>query len=469
MATLGIDRLNGWKAIAAYLRVDVRTARRWEAERALPVHRLPGDSRSPVWADPAELAAWLARPPAPDPAKADGPADGPTPAPADPPGGPAAPRTPAAPAPHRRGKALLLPALLGLSLLLLIGFAMLRPGTRSNAPAAPYPDAPATRLLAAADYAKASRTPAGLEEAATLYTRLATAHPDNPAAFVGLADTWLLMREFSGLPDEAAFRRARDAAEAALKRDPGNPAALRALAFTLFWSGADRVRGLALFEESARAAPRDPRTHHWQGNALAFAGNPAAGLEALARARALNPESPAIAADEAQIRFMAGEETEALADLARITRVHPDYIGAWRYLEWDRLSTGDHAGFLVAARAHARLAGRPARLALLDRADQALRTGGPPALFATLLADAESRHREGAETAITVARLHAAAGMPDEAARWLDRAVALGEPYTDMLAGWPELKPLATDPAFARFFGSAAPSRPLPPAQTPSR
>jgi tetratricopeptide (TPR) repeat protein len=453
MASAGIDRLNGWKAIAAFLKVDVRTARRWEAERALPVHRLPGDSRSPVWADPAELSAWLV-----------GPGSA---APAEPAAAPAPAAPPPVEAPRRRRFARGLQAALLLGLSATAAFLLLRPAAPARAPVAP--EGEGARLLAAADYAKASRTPAGLEEAASLYTRLAKAHPDNPAAFVGLADTWLLMREFAGLPDEAAFRRARDAAERALTLDPGNPAATRALAFTLFWSGTDRARGLALFAVAARKAPGDARTHHWHGNALAFAGRPQEGLAALARARALNPESPAIAADEAQIRFMAGEEAAALADLARITRVHPDYIGAWRYLEWDRLATGDHAGFLVAGRAHARLANRPARLALLDRAEAAFRAGGRQALFATLIADAQARHQEGGEAAITVARLHAAAGMPEEAARWLDRAVALGEPYTDMLAGWPELKPLATDPAFARFFGSAAPSRPLPPAQTPSR
>jgi tetratricopeptide (TPR) repeat protein len=451
MATLQTDRLTGWKAIAAFLKVDVRTARRWEAERALPVHRLPGDSRSPVWADPAELARWLA---------------GPAVAPLEPPAlraeDPLAEVPPIARRPRR-----LLPALLLLSLAATAALAVLR--QPAPQPLAAQLDEPATRLLAAADYAKASRTPAGLEEAAALYTRLTKDHPESPAAFVGLADTWLLMREFSDLPDEAAFRRARDAAEAALKRDPGNPAATRALAFVLFWSGADRARGLALFEEAARKAPRDARTHHWHGNALAFAGRRPEGLAALSRARALNPESPAIAADEAQIRYMSGDTAEALADLARITRVHPDYIGAWRYLEWDSLAQRDIETFLKAARAHARLANRPARLALIDRAEAAYASGGPPALFATLISDAEARHREGAEAAITVARLHAAAGMPEEAARFLDRAMALGEPYTDMLDGWPELRPLAADPAFARFFKGAALSRPLVPAQTPSR
>lgn len=462
MATLQTDRLSGWKAIAAFLKVDVRTARRWEAERALPVHRLPGDARSPVWADPAELARWLAGAEPQPEAPAAPPADVPPPAtladPAPPAHAPAAGRQP------RRWLATF--ALLALAAAVL--FALFRPSALEPG-IATYPDEAARRTLAAANYAKASRTPAGLEEAAGLYAGLTRAYPGHPAAFVGLADTWLMMREFAGLPDEAAFRRARDAAEAALKRDPGNPAATRTLAFVLFWSGADRTRGLALFDESARKDPGDARTHHWQGNALAFAGRPQEGLAALARARALNPESPAIAADEAQIRFIVGDTQGALAELARITRVHPDYIGAWRYLEWDSLAEGDIATFLKAARAHARLANRPARLALLDRAEAASRSGGAPALFAVLIADADARHQEGAEAAITVARLHAAAGNRAQAARFLDRAIALGEPYTDMLDGWPELRPLASDPAFARFFGRAAPSRPLPPAQTPSR
>ena len=49
--------LNSWKEIATFLRVSVRTAHMWEAERGLPVKRLPG-RRGMVWADVAELDAW---------------------------------------------------------------------------------------------------------------------------------------------------------------------------------------------------------------------------------------------------------------------------------------------------------------------------------------------------------------------------------------------------------------------------
>lgn len=52
-------RLDNWKAIAAYLNKDVRTAIRWEKERHLPVHRLPGQKRSAVYAWTSEIDSWL--------------------------------------------------------------------------------------------------------------------------------------------------------------------------------------------------------------------------------------------------------------------------------------------------------------------------------------------------------------------------------------------------------------------------
>ena len=58
--TRGDDgRLIGWKAIGNFLGRDERTVRRWEAERRLPVNRVPGGGSATVWADPAALRAWL--------------------------------------------------------------------------------------------------------------------------------------------------------------------------------------------------------------------------------------------------------------------------------------------------------------------------------------------------------------------------------------------------------------------------
>jgi hypothetical protein len=53
------DRLHSWKEIAAYLKRDVTTVRRWEKREGLPVHRHLHDRRDSVYAFPAELDGWL--------------------------------------------------------------------------------------------------------------------------------------------------------------------------------------------------------------------------------------------------------------------------------------------------------------------------------------------------------------------------------------------------------------------------
>lgn len=52
------DRLESWKAIANYLGRSVRTARRWESEEGLPVHRHRHKSGGSVFAFRRELDAW---------------------------------------------------------------------------------------------------------------------------------------------------------------------------------------------------------------------------------------------------------------------------------------------------------------------------------------------------------------------------------------------------------------------------
>ncbi|MEL6547306.1 MAG: tetratricopeptide repeat protein [Myxococcota bacterium] len=53
------SRLVGWKQIATQLGCSERTARRWEQEEQLPVHRQLHDKRSTVYALPSELNGWL--------------------------------------------------------------------------------------------------------------------------------------------------------------------------------------------------------------------------------------------------------------------------------------------------------------------------------------------------------------------------------------------------------------------------
>jgi DNA-binding beta-propeller fold protein YncE len=53
------DRLDSWKAIAAHLKRDVRTVRRWESHEGLPIHRHQHTKLATVYAYKSELDAWM--------------------------------------------------------------------------------------------------------------------------------------------------------------------------------------------------------------------------------------------------------------------------------------------------------------------------------------------------------------------------------------------------------------------------
>ena len=53
------QRLDSWKEIAAYLGRDLSTVRRWERDKKLPVHRVPGGDRRSVFAYRDQIDAWL--------------------------------------------------------------------------------------------------------------------------------------------------------------------------------------------------------------------------------------------------------------------------------------------------------------------------------------------------------------------------------------------------------------------------
>ena len=57
-STSEADVLDSWKAIAQYLRRDIRTLQRWESTKNLPVRRMPGGDRPGVYALRSELDAW---------------------------------------------------------------------------------------------------------------------------------------------------------------------------------------------------------------------------------------------------------------------------------------------------------------------------------------------------------------------------------------------------------------------------
>jgi tetratricopeptide (TPR) repeat protein len=224
-ASLGA-RLDGWKDIASYLCKAERTVKRWERDRGLPVHRVPGGARSSVYARPAELEEWLkssqdsivgSEEMATNSDSITGEASGWTEAKEAPPAALSQKRT----------------WLTWVALLLLVVVALLGAVLRYSRGATRRPEAHETastvkpslptgqvrELYLKGRYEWSQRTPDSLNRALEDFTQAIAKDPKYAEAYAALADTYDLLPEYSTMPERDAYARAIVAARKALTLD----------------------------------------------------------------------------------------------------------------------------------------------------------------------------------------------------------------------------------------------------------
>jgi len=443
-------RLRSWKEIAGFFGTDERTAKRWEASRGLPVHRVPGGARPTVYAERAELEQWLKS------ASADAPKTAPKPVEAPPPLPPAPQASPER-APSRRRSVLL-------AALLLVGgaaagFALFQPILPWAEPAAHRPSPEAVELYLAGMYHWEKRTGASLTRAAALFREAIARDPDYAEPHAGLANTYLLLREYAGMADEVAYPRAMSAAERALALDPRLADGHLALAFATFYWLRDFTSAERSFRRAIELAPASARGRHWYATALLHMGEFGRAQQEIEAARRLQPESRAILADRALILFHAGRRQEAETELRRLSAAEPDFLSPHNYLATIHLSRGDHVGWLSEELHLARAVGNQERVAMLEAAGDALRREGRRAMLHEMLRRQRVLRREGRITAYELAGTLAMLGERRAALDRLGEALSAREPATLELRIDPAFVGLRADPEFRRLvqaFGSGS-------------
>ena len=466
-------RLIGWKAIGQFLACTERTARRWEASRGLPVHRLPGGSRSSVWAHPDELTAWLRALPSEvqqslrEEASTD--AASAPPAPADSPAPQAASfdLRPAPSAPRPAAAARISPS--RLTAALLIGaVAVAGIGVwRSSAPVGhvtskmtpgPYDDNPSAReMYMTARLELSTRSADGLEAAERGFEQLAQRYPRRAAGWSGLADTYLLLREFGAMSDEVAYPQAERAARTAVALDPKLSDAWLDQAFVEWWWQGDSADAFGAFTRALQLDPTSAKAFHWYATALYAHGEYEKGLQAIARARALDPENRAIVADEAWMRFGSGDRAAALATLEQLATLDPGFVSWHFYLAHAYLILGRDADFLREAQRAAQLRGQADAQAALRLAAARYQAGGREAMLKQLSAsEAEAVARERG-SAVIVAEYRALANDRDGMLHWLAVAQSRHDHNLPCVRGYPEFFAYRSDPAFSRILQGLPP------------
>jgi tetratricopeptide (TPR) repeat protein len=431
-------RLDSWKEIATFFGRDERTVKRWEKERGLPVYRVPGSARGGVFAYPGELAEWLKAPnlnweaaeAAAESSSAEEQRDGPVRAnvltikvPADVP----APALRLVHSPSRLAGAKaflwLVPILLLAGSFLALSFSHREPRFK-NALAAPHqPSAEAQDLYLKGRYYFEKRTPEDLNKAVDFFTQAIVHDPGYAAPYVGLADSYNLLREYSAMLPQEAFPRALAAASKAVELDPNSAEAHNSLAFASFWGFVDAATADREFKRAIELDPSLPRAHHWYATFLIDIGRTQEALAEIERARQLDPSSTPILADKGIILAEAGKTEEARTLLTQLAASQPGFIPPHRYLaEIIYFPEGNYAGYFREQRIAAHLRRDAHAEQNVDAEQKAFAAGGLRGLFEERLAANRDLLDHGAGSAFEVAASYASLGQRSDALKYLEIA-----------------------------------------------
>jgi len=394
------QRLRSWKAIAAFFKVDVRTAKRWEATRGLPVHRLPGDQRGAVYADAAELADWLRAAGRVEPAPGEQPPIELPPVEPD-------VSPPASVSRRRPGTGLIAAALLAAAIVGAVAWQRPEAQAAGRAPDQAY----LTGL-----YHLGTRTAPGLALAQRYFETAIARDPAGADAYAGLAEAHAMQAQFADVPADEANAQAEALAARALALDPAQPRAL-ALTGYLAWSAhRDLTHARALFDRAIAADPDAAQAHLWYAMVLMHTGDQRRPLAEIARAQALDPGSRTILVNRALILFHAGQVTEAERVLRQLAEVDPKPRSPPEYLATLYAAGERWDDYLREATRAAAITGDPECGAIAAAAARGWRAGGRRGLLEARLSAERDAYARGRYPAFKLAQTEALLGRG--AARW---------------------------------------------------
>jgi tetratricopeptide (TPR) repeat protein len=386
MASLRNDRpedertLVSWKEIASFLNRAERTVKRWERERGLPVHRVPGGERGGVFAYPNELANWLkgkaleleANDLVTSHQETSGNAEtrAASEGNADPRSGEDAGRS------IRQGNARRIKiAVIGLAAVLAgagiyANFAYpfnkwiqqrsqanTRVGLESSTRQVVTPVSDAEKSAAHDLYLKGrfewnQRTPDSLNRALDDFTQAIVHNPNDARAYAGLADTYEMLFIYGSRQDDDARDRAMGAARKAVELDGALAEAHRALGYAVW-----RSRNFGEAEKELQLAiqldPKDALAHLWLSNVLSNQGKYDESIAEINKAQELDPASASILAMKGETLFLIGKKDEGIALLKASVRSEPKLSIAHLYLAEIEFHERDYPAYLRESQAAA--------------------------------------------------------------------------------------------------------------------
>jgi DNA-binding winged helix-turn-helix (wHTH) protein/Tfp pilus assembly protein PilF len=300
------------------------------------------------------------------------------------------------------------------------------------------------------------RTPDALNKAVDSFTQAIIHDPNYAPAYVGLANCYNLLREYTLMPSSEAYPRALAAAKRAVELDDQSSDAHASLAFALFWGEWDATNADREFRRAIELNPNNAVAHHWYATYLSTIRRYSESMSEIERAQALDPASKAILADKGQLLAGAGRRDEASTLLKQLEATEPDFISPHRYLREIDFASGDYVAYLAEWKIEATLMHDASNLKLVEAAEKGYSKAGVKGMLRSMQIVQRKLYEQGSESPYLLAQTDALLGDKQEALRMLTKAYEQHDERAIGLGADPWLKSLQGELAYKELVAKLA-------------
>jgi TolB-like protein/Flp pilus assembly protein TadD len=272
--------------------------------------------------------------------------------------------------------------------------------------------------------------------------------PTYALAYAGLADSYGLLYNYTGLASSETLPMAKAAALKALEIDDTLAQAHAALALTHEMFDWDYLAAEKEFRRAIELDPQYPTAHHWYSLLLSDLGRHEEAIAESERAYEIDPLSPIISNLRAAVSYNARQYDRAIEAARKTIELDKNFNVSRLSLGWSLEQKKMYPEAIAAFEEAVRLSGRWIQAvaalghayAVSDRREEAIR----------LIEELKERSERGQDSLVNIALVHTGLGQNDEAMAWLEKAYRARSAWLVQLSlkADPRWDPLRSDARF---------------------
>ena len=288
------------------------------------------------------------------------------------------------------------------------------------------------------------RTGDDLKRAIDYFNQAIAKDPGYALAYAGLADTYIVIPNYSDVTTQEAAIKGRAAALKALEIDDSLAEAHTSLGgiksdFEWDFTGAENE-----FKKALTLNPNYATAHHWYAQLLSPRGRHDEAIAEIKRAQSLDPLSLIINAVVGDTYIKARQYDQAIDQLKKTIEMDKNFPLAYRYLGNAYVEKGMYNEAIAAFATADKIAGAsPERTEGLR---QAYAAGGAEAFWKKQLEYLKADSEKGALQDYAIASVYARLGDKEEAINSLEKAFRARDPYIVYLKIDPPFDKFRSDP-----------------------